>query len=264
MAKTVNSVFVRVYELSCFSCEWVGKAAFLSHSPVPVWVWDRVRLTLITGGLSVPYCPLAAGLHGAVSHGHSSLKLAVFIVSRPGAVRLSTGNHSSLPITDNNWGQWWRSHLGAEKPNLYPKDEYNGHFPQPLLPQWTVPSVFQASAFPAAELPPTIGLLWWLQVSHPQTSNTNMQAAQEGRDRHCKQTRWWLDVNQIYLQGTLNCSLRTERANNQAGHLSGLCVWHQKNRSSRTSNGPESSAASRFNEHEQNRMNRSFHKVIDQ
>lgn len=54
------------------------KAAFLSKSPVPVSVCDRVRLILITGGLSVSYCPIAAGLHRAVSHGHSSIKLAVF------------------------------------------------------------------------------------------------------------------------------------------------------------------------------------------
>lgn len=68
MAKTVNSVFVRVYQLSCSSCEWVGKAAFLSQSPVRVRVCDRRKLTLITGGLNVPYCRLAAGLHGAMSH----------------------------------------------------------------------------------------------------------------------------------------------------------------------------------------------------
>lgn len=45
----------------------------------------------------------------------------------------------------------------------------------------------------------------------PANPNTNMQAAQEGRDGHCKQTRRWQDVTQICLQGPLNCSLRTER-----------------------------------------------------
>lgn len=33
MAKTFNSVFVRVYQLSP---EWMGKTAFLRQSPVPV------------------------------------------------------------------------------------------------------------------------------------------------------------------------------------------------------------------------------------
>lgn len=80
-------------------------------------------------------------------------------------------------------------------------------------------------AFPLSELPPTIGLLRWLQASCPQTQIQTCR--QEGRDRHCKQTSCWQDVTQICLQGPLNCSLLTERgrANNQACHLS----RHQKN-----------------------------------
>lgn len=103
--KNVNSVFVRVHQLRCFSCEWVVKAAFLSKSPVPVSVCDGVRLTLITGGLSVPYCPIEAGLHGAVSHGHSSLKLAVLTVSKQGALKPSIGNNNSLSTRDSSSGQ---------------------------------------------------------------------------------------------------------------------------------------------------------------
>lgn len=70
--KKNNNVFARVYQLSCSSYEWVCKAAFLSWSPFLVRTYDRVRLTMITGGLSVPYCPLAAGPHGVVSHGHTA------------------------------------------------------------------------------------------------------------------------------------------------------------------------------------------------
>lgn len=100
---------VRVYQLSCSLCGWVGTAAFLSHSPVPVRLCHRVRLTLITGGLRIPYCPLAAGPRGTVSHGHdSSLERAVYIVSRPGAARLSSGTRSSLSITDSRWGQSYK------------------------------------------------------------------------------------------------------------------------------------------------------------
>lgn len=60
-----------------------------------------------------------------------------------------------------------------------------------------------------------MALLWWLKVSHLQNPNTNMQAAQAGRERYCKQTPRWQDVTQIYLQGPLNCSLLTERRPNK-------------------------------------------------
>lgn len=54
--KKMAAVFLWVYQWSCSSCEWVGKTTFLS--PAPVWVCDRGELTLITGGLCLPYCPL--------------------------------------------------------------------------------------------------------------------------------------------------------------------------------------------------------------
>lgn len=64
MANTVNSGFVRVYELSCCSCEQLGETAFLSRSLVPVLLCDGGELSLITGGLSARHCPLAVGQHG--------------------------------------------------------------------------------------------------------------------------------------------------------------------------------------------------------
>lgn len=136
-----------------------------------------MRLSLITGGLSGPYCPLATGPHGAVSHGHSSLKLAVFTVWRPGAVfplAITARCQSQTTAGDGDEDLTW----GLKNQTCIQK--MSGHCPLPLLPQWTVPSIFQASAFPESELPPTIGLLWWLQVSHPQTQIQTIRQLRKG------------------------------------------------------------------------------------
>lgn len=62
---------------------------------------------------------------------------------------------------------------------------------------------YQASAFPAAESPPSSDNDSVLAVSELPTKPKYNYAAGSGRDRdrHCKQTRQWQDVTQIYLEG---------------------------------------------------------------
>lgn len=162
----------------------MGKTAFLS--PVPVKVCDRVRLTLITGGLSVPYCPFCKRpAWSCESRTASSLKLAVFIVSRPEAVRISSDNHSSLPVGTG----LEVSAGGLQKQTPIQMRRIMVTF------LGRVPSLFQASAFPVSESASTIGLLWSLQWSHPQTQiQTRKQLRKGETDTANKQDGGWMPL----------------------------------------------------------------------
>lgn len=151
----------------------MGQATFLRHSHVLVQECNKVRLTLITGGLTIPTFHLAADQYCPVSH-HRGPKLALLTCSRPRAWK-------ALPVKHDR--PVWKV-MGAK---LY------------SITIARAPVFLQAPAHSMAESPSTIGLLRWLQPSPCTNPNTNMEAAQEGRAGHCKQTRLWQDVTQIYL-----------------------------------------------------------------
>lgn len=169
---------MRVYQLSCCSFEWVGQAAFLSLSPVPcVSVWQgetHPDNRWITHPL-LSSCSRPAWICESRTQ---QTETASFYCLKARDLRLSTAHCQSQTTVEE---QWWRCHIRTAKTNTFPKEEYNGHFLLPWLPWWTVSSAFHASAFPVSELPSTIGLFWWQQVSQPQTKYKH--AGSSGRER---------------------------------------------------------------------------------
>lgn len=100
--------------------------------------------------------------------------------------------------------RWAGLSLGTSKPREYSKDKsIMATFAFHYFPGGLLLLFYQASAFPAAESPPSSDNDSVLAVSELPTKPKYNYAAGSGRDRdrHCKQTRQWQDVTQIYLEG---------------------------------------------------------------
>lgn len=154
----------------------MGQATFLKHSLVLVQECNKVRLSLITGGLPTPYCRLTADQHCSVEPQQQSETGYSYLLK-------ARGLEIAAPC------QTWSASGECNTSKMIFKNNCYAPLSFFLL----------VSAHSASEYPSTIGLLRWLQPSLHTNPNTSIVAAQEGRAGHCKQTRRWQDVTQIYL-----------------------------------------------------------------